>query len=292
MQQSGQSPDRLKDIEAELKRLRAKASEVDDKDIKSALQLKIDALETERVSAGAPSAAEPEPEVLPSPPTPEQQADADKLVAQARVEKMRGNGERASELLRQAVSVAPGSSTVVELLADELVGQRKYREALDKYDLARRLDPKNAGADKKHADLVFQTRAHAASANLMIAEQASLATSSKIATMFACLLPGSGQLVMQRYALGAFYMVTWILMIVWLGVMKSDFAGVLILIGLHVRGAKADFSPVVFIPISVAALIHIAGIVGTKSGSSREAAFMAHMTKADRPTPPVNLPFE
>jgi len=100
------------DIKAEIQRLKAKQSAVDDEDIRLALQGRIDALETQLKSA-AKQEEQPESPELPKA-TPDQLTKADQLIRQARVEKMRNNSARALALMKEAAEVAPSAPAVLE----------------------------------------------------------------------------------------------------------------------------------------------------------------------------------
>ncbi|MHB8635089.1 MAG: hypothetical protein ACYC96_01295 [Fimbriimonadaceae bacterium] len=274
-------------IELELKRLRAKHDAVGDADLQSALALSIEGLKARLKQLEVYIASEPE--VLPEPPTPEQKEAADKLVQQARVEKMRGNARGVADLLAEASQVAPGSAEVLELLADEFAEQRKFEEAIATYDKARKLDPKNVNVDRKHANLVFHAKAVGASAAMSIAEHEALATDGNKASLFSVVLPGAGQFVLGKYGNGSFYFGLWASMIIWLLLKKADVLGLLSAIGIHAKGANAQFNVVIAVPIAVAAITHVASVLNCRSAGRHG---MRPKVKIDRPAPPVNLPFE
>src|SRR5579859_7843041 len=122
------------DIKAEIQRLKAKQSAVDDEDIRLALQGRIDALETQLKSA-AKQEEQPESPELPKA-TPDQLTKADQLIRQARVEKMRNNSARALALMKEAAEVAPSAPAVLEAYGDDLAERRQFKEAMATYKLA------------------------------------------------------------------------------------------------------------------------------------------------------------
>src|SRR5271170_927473 len=91
------------DAAAEIERLRAKQSTIDDEDIRLAIQARIDTLESELKHTKKAQAEEPEEDPAPKA-TPEQMTQADNLIRQAKVEKMRGNAARASTLMKEAAA--------------------------------------------------------------------------------------------------------------------------------------------------------------------------------------------
>ncbi|HLK14027.1 MAG TPA: tetratricopeptide repeat protein [Fimbriimonadaceae bacterium] len=285
-------------LEADLKRLQVKHDAVTDNDLKSALALSIQGLK-ERLSKLKVEEAQAPPEPLAAPPTLEEKEQADRLIQQARVEKMRGNAKGVSDLLAEASRIAPGSAEVLELLGDELADQRKFDEAIATYDKARKLDPKNVNVDKKHANLVFQSKAVGASAVMSIAEMEAMAASNKWA-QFLSVIPGLGQIALTRYAKGATIFGIWFTMILWLFFRHRDLEGLLHSIaaqlGWHPHGADNQFSMGILVPILVALVTH-AYAVFDYGATARQTMFFGGSVgggkhKIDRPAPPVNLPFE
>ncbi len=286
-------------LESDIKRLKVKQSAVGDRDMEEALGLQIQAVQKQL--ANLQPIAEPEPEVELVPPTPDQQEEADRLVQRAQLEKRRGNAALASDLLAEASRIAPTSATVLELLGDELSDQRKHQEAIAVYDKARKLDPKNLSVDKKHANLVFQSKAAPAGAVLSIGEYDAMIGNRKWA-VWLNLLPGLGQIVLTQYVKGAIYMGLWLLMLLWILVRMPDCLGLIVNAGtflnlsLHFKSANLQYSPTIFIPIIAAALVHMAALLAFKSSSTDVGPMMVSATpkgKPDRPIlPAVNLPFE
>lgn len=282
------------ELETELKRLKVKHDAVGDADLRMALSVRIDDLKARLATLSEDEAVAPAVE-LPPPPSDTERESADKLVQQARVEKMRGNAVGVANLLREASRIAPGSVEVLELLGDELASQGKHDDAIATYDRARKLDPKNVNVDRKHAELVFRSRAAGASALMAMADQQALASGASAANWFALFLPGVGHMVLGIYAKGAIIFGTWAIALIWLFVAHKDLQGLLhqvgVTIGLKPQGGAGDYSLTIVIPILAGAIAHATSILTCK-GDAREAAFLAGSGKVSHPKPPVDLPFD
>ena len=144
----------LDQLRAELLRLKIKRSETEDLDIRKALEERITMLATQIATLKA--AAPPEEIEIPiEPATPEQIAQADQLIREARVQKMRKNLQASTDLLKKASEIAPGAPAVLEALGDDLMERRRLNEAANAYKQAVRFDPTNVGLERKHAMAVM-----------------------------------------------------------------------------------------------------------------------------------------
>jgi tetratricopeptide (TPR) repeat protein len=235
---------------------------------------------------------EPTEEETVPPPTPEQMVEADRLVQLARVEKMRGNAARSTELLQQATAVAPGAPSVLEMLGDDFKERKRFKEARDAYGKAVKLDPKNVGLETKFAEMVLRGGSTVSVEEMLRMnlsdspfinpdDQVASASTATFLNLFA---PGLGQLVMGRTALGAGILLTWLVCVGFLVFFRSDL-GVLFQ---TVAGRSSKTPTNVVLPLVIAAMVHLGAILNTaslvKSGGRRP--------KAEHPVPPVNLPFE
>jgi len=300
------SPDKdVKRLREELARLRLKLSQSTDKDIKAVLAMRIAQIEEELPNGGAPTPEEiaerelQEPaaaeiaEVLETvaPPTPDQAREAEKLVAQARVEKMRNNAVQATALLQKAAEIAPGSATVLEALGDNLIERRQIKAALQAYQKAFRLTPKNVGLEEKLANAALSLSATGSLEDQMrrgfsdspFLTQNDIVARGPYAAVLTAVFPGAGHLALGKTAQGIFTMIAWSACLVWVLIKHSDveslaksFAG---------RGSATN-SGVLF-PLAVMVLIYIGSLASLKT--SNQVTTKRHV---NRPEPPVNLPFE
>ena len=148
-------PKEVGDPKAEIARLRAKLATIQDRDIRAAIQERVDALAAQVVEPEPTPEVEKETVAPPPPPTPRQAEEAERLVRHAMLEKQRGNKAAVTKLLEEAVAVAPGAPATLEALGDDFAERRRTKEALECYKRAIALDPNNVGLDRKHAMLVF-----------------------------------------------------------------------------------------------------------------------------------------
>ena len=142
----------------------------------------------------------------PVPPSPEQMAKAEQLIIQARVKRFGGSVRGATDLLKQAAEIAPGSPTVLEALGDDLVERRQLVQARDVYRQASKLDPKNVGLERKFATTV-STVAMAGSIDDQLrrnlsdspfANDSEATASLTAATFLSAFFPGLGHAVLGR----------------------------------------------------------------------------------------------
>jgi len=279
-------------IQQEIKRLEAKLFAADDPDIAGALEVKLASLRAELPVIETPNA---EADAPPAPPTESEAAEAERLTVLARLEKGRGNRQAATDLLKQAAAIAPGSATVVEALADDLMDRKRYKDAKEAYARAHALEPKNVGIERKLANAALasatgmsvEDQLRMGGDGPLLSPEESLA-SAKIATLLSFFLPGSGQIVMGRNVTGISIMAGWVLMIVWIVVLREELRGLMGMMGLSGPGGpNRPNSLTVMVPIAIAAMLHLTSIFlaasAAKAGSSR---------RVDRPIPPVDKPFE
>ena len=272
------------DPKAEVARLKAKIATIQDRDIRAAIEERIDALSSTIVEPEAPEASAEPDAPPPSPPTPEQSEQAEKLVRHAMLEKQRGNKARVTTLLQEAVSVAPGAPATLEALGDELAEQRRATEALDLYKRAMALDPKNVGLEKKHAMLVFSVGAAGSiddqlRANLsdsFLPTSSDHATSLRVARFVSYFMPGLGHILLGRPGMGFGLLGGWIGCLAWVAVARN------------LGGKSSGLGLSVYVPALIAFVILVTAL--TTLGSQRAAA--RPKGGPPRPKPPVDLPFD
>ena len=278
------------DPKAEIARLRAKLATIQDRDIRAAIQERVDALAAQVVEPDAPLLTGGEggqidlPEETPPPPTPEQAERAERLVRQAMLEKQRGNKAAVTKLLQEAAEVAPGAPTTLEALGDDLASRSRAKEAMDCYKRAMALDPKNVGLEKKHANLVFnvgtagsiedQLRANLSESIFLT--QGDGVASYGVAKLLSYPFPGLGHVLLGRPAFGFSLLGAWVGCFVWMGVAHAA------------QGPNARVGSEVYVPAFLALVVLIVGVATL--GGGRAAARSKAAPK--RPKPPVDLPFD
>lgn len=236
----------------------------------------------ERVPPTSDPAQDDEAAWEPPPSTPEQIAEAENLLRLAKVAAMRGSRDEAADLLKRAEQAAPGASAVLEALGDEAAAQRKPAEARRLYDRARRADPANTSADRKHAELVFRT--HAASQAFSPSGMAESAASAKSAALLSFFVPGLGQIVQGQYAKGAFFLVgvfgLWTIAIAF--GLRETLSKIL-----NVADQSGDINVVTVFCVLGAVILWF---VNFADASAR--AKLAGKRTIERPRPPEDLPYE
>lgn len=288
-------PQNRDDPKAEIARLRAKLATIQDRDIRAAIQERVDALASQVVEEPSPlppGGKGPEgkglelPPTPPSPPTPAQSEQAERLVRQAMLEKQRGNKVAVTKLLEEAVAIAPGAPTTLEALGDDFAARSRAKEAMDCYKRAIALDPKNVGLERKHAMLVFnvgmagsiddQMRANLSDSPFL--NQGDHVASFGAAKFVSYLMPGLGHLLLGRPGMGLGLLGGWIACLVWAGVALLHGGG-----GGHLRISGALLPPIaIWIVLTFVAV----GSLGGDRAAARTKAKPSH------PRPPVDLPFD
>ena len=279
----------VESLTEEISRLKEKCEAVSDPEIREAINWKIASLESKLGKLEAEPATEQEPESEVIPPTPAQLVEADNLIRQARVEKMRGNKARSIELLKNAVTAAPTAPSVLEALGDDFVERRQLREARETYAKALKLDPKNVGLETKYANVVLGT-----SMSMSVEEQLRLGMSDSLfltsqdhvasasaATLLSVMLPGLGHLVLGRTATGLAILVSWVACGFWLLFLEKDVKT----LAQSVMHGGGTFNPVVFVPIIIMAILFVGTI------NSLRVPKAGARGRSNRPVPPVDLPY-
>ncbi len=222
----------------------------------------------------------------PEPPTPEQAVAAEKLVQQARVEKMRGNKNETRRLLEEAARVAPGSPSVLELLGDDHAERKQLGKAVAYYRRAAKLDPKNVNVERKLAlaALGVSDMSSGPSVSLggSIDDSAIPMASRNAAMLLSLFLPGLGHIVLGQKTKGWAILAFWCLLLAWTILMGGDVAK----LGSMIVGGRSQPNMLVAVPLLLMVITYfvtLADFRGPKETARRPV---------ERPHPPVNLPFE
>lgn len=225
--------------------------------------------------------ADPEPESVEL--TPERLAEAEKLLQRYRLEYSRGNQGIATKLLEEANTIAPGSSMVLEVMGDDAAARKRTKEAIDFYLAAKKADPKNISADKKHADLVFNSQARMSTS---VASEFESLASAKTATIFSVILPGLGHAVTGQVAAGIGYMVVYVGFLVWTLVTPDGIRGLIAMIS---NRSQPPFNAMVLVPMVGA---FVTWLISLTTIGAKTKTMAARINRPDAPKPPVDLPFE
>jgi len=303
MQENEPQPkDEFRKLREELVRLRLKHDESTDKDIRAVLQLRIaqileeipPELAAKPLTPKQEEAAKIEIEIEESPtdpPTPAQLAEADKLVIQARVEKMRGNAAKSTEFLKQAAAAAPGSKAVLEALGDNLVERKQFKAAMNAYQKAFRLDPKNVGVEEKLANVALtmgslgslddQMRRNLSDSPFLT--EADAYARLPAAVFLSALVPGVGHLVLGKTSQGLTILAGWVISLIWFLSHWFDFVKLISL----TSGGREKPNMLVLMPLLLMVGIYIGTLNSLKGRKD-----VVRKVPAVHPKPPVDLPFD
>jgi TM2 domain-containing membrane protein YozV len=269
----------------EIKRLQVELYGTDDALVQAAIEGRLAQLGARPNPIPEPS--EPEEE-LPSPPSTAAMQQAERLIREARVEKMRGSAQKALELVKSAAEIAPGSAIVQEALGDDLAERSRLGEARRAYRLAVRLDPSNVGVERKYAAIVAKAsgigsiddQLRAALSDSLLPDASDSLASGPVAVLFSAIVPGLGQLVTGKKGLGIGLLSVWMICVVWLSVMHDDVPR------LFINGGEGA-NRLVIAP-AVIMMITWLTAVGTMTTGVRSRA----RKSIDRPLPPVDMKFD
>ena len=296
----------VEELQAKLATLQSKLAASKEPVVRDALESKIREITTElgpemaaqaAEAAQAPAKKKKELEDLPLPekPTPEAQLMADDFVRRARVAKMRGQLQEATDLIQQASRVAPGSVTVLEILGDEMVERKLYGDARRAYLTAHRLDPRNVAVERKYATMVLR-----ASGGGMTIESAlaigldspfmnadDTMANAKVAIILSLIVPGVGQLVLGQTQKGLTLLGSYVVGLILLILLHTDFENTMKALRGVAHTGSAGFS---LIPLVGMLVITIISVQGCAAKAKKDP--LTGIKHVDRPVPPVNLPFE
>ncbi|MCH7945380.1 MAG: hypothetical protein IIC73_05115 [Armatimonadetes bacterium] len=213
---------------------------------------------------------------LPEKPSEQDLEEAERLLQQASLAKIRGHGSVAERLTDEAAEKAPGSAAVQAALGDLLWGRKQYKKARDKYHTAHLLEPDNSGYETKWAESLLGSAGDPESRGKSRAE---VYASAKTGAVLSFIVPGLGQIVMGEVGTGITMMVIWAGGWTWALLVPAGLSGLPHAFGLN---AKVDtFNAMVLIPI---AIVTVTWLWSLTSAGSRAKSFQPK--DIERPEPP------
>jgi hypothetical protein len=232
-----------------------------------------------------PTSEEPDKEGLPEPATPEQVEEAEGLLKQAQLAKIRGQGSVAERLLKEAAERAPGSAAVQAALGDQLWERSQFSRARAAYKMAHMLEPKNVLYETKWAESLVGSSRDPSSLQGDLADSYA---SAKTATVLSVFVPGLGQIVTGKRTQGIVMLCIWIAG--WLYLVPNALSRLPSAVG--PQGARiGEFSPLTMFTIAVLAMTWIWSATSASSFAKGQAR-LGGAKKIDRPTPPGEGNFE
>ncbi|MBX3111742.1 MAG: hypothetical protein KF857_07005 [Fimbriimonadaceae bacterium] len=218
-----------------------------------------------------------------TPTSPQATEEAERLLRQANLARLRGDNPTADKLLQEAMTVAPGSAVVLEAVGDDYVHRKQWRKAYEAFEAAHRADPTSVSAERKFGEMVLKVKL---AVDPFAASPTDVGTmaSGKAAMLLSVFLPGVGQMVLGKYTKGGVMLGGWVLG--WLGFLAdpSGFKGLMTLLGMA-KGTTPG--PLALPALALAAGFHLWSMfdaVATSKG-------LTPREKIEHPTPPVDKPF-
>lgn len=228
-----------------------------------------------------PTAPEPEkkPEKkdreLPAKPSDSDLAEAERLLQEASLAKIRGTGTVAERLTDQAAEKAPGSPAVQAALGDILWERKQYSKARDRYHIAHLLEPENLVYEMKWAESLVGS---AGDPYRSVSGSESYA-SAKTGAILSFIIPGLGQIVMGKIGLGITMMTLWAGCWTWAFFVPNGLSGLPHAFGFN---AQVDtFNGIVLLPVALAVF---AWLWSLTSAASKAKKFQPR--SVERPIPP------
>lgn len=221
----------------------------------------------------SPASEEPE---LPDKPSAQELEEAERLLQEASLAKIRGHGPAAERLTQEAAEKAPGSPAVQAALGDLLWGRKQYGKARERYHVAHLLEPENAGYETQWAESFVGSAGDPQGRGKSRAE---VYASAKTGAVLSFIIPGLGQIVMGEVGKGLTMMLIWTGGWTWALLMPNGLSGLPHAFGLN---AKVDsFNAMVLVPLAIAVVVWLWSLT---SASSR--AKSVQPKNIERPEPP------
>lgn len=254
--------------------------------LREALASKADVGESAGPALGSQGDEEPEtvPEPEPEPPDAATLEKLDKLLQRYRLEKTRGNKEIAAQFLKEAQDLGGQTSVVLEVLGDDALERRQMKEALEFYEKAVNALPKSISVERKHADLVFRTKAK--SAGLMMASEFENVASARSSTILSIIVPGLGHIVTGEMYQGLAYFGVYIGAFIWALLTPGGIQGLVAMVS---NRTEPPLNAIVFVPLFIMAITWLASMIAM---STRSKMVGRRLDKIERPKPPDDKPFE
>ncbi|QYK53806.1 MAG: hypothetical protein KF824_02675 [Fimbriimonadaceae bacterium] len=213
------------------------------------------------------------------PDPPEKVAEAEGLLRQANLAKVRKQGAVADRLLKEAAEIAPNSAAVLEAIGDDFQARNQYRRAKEMYGKAHKIDPTNPVIENKYAEMVLRVDLHVDP--LTFEANSSSYASGKSAAILSFIVPGMGQIVLEKYVLGGTMFAMWIGGLIGFYLTPGGVAAVRNLFGTPAQGAASEGNPLGFAFLAVTVFAWLWSVSNINGSTKRMAP-----RKIDRPTPP------
>lgn len=190
---------------------------------------------------------------------------------------------------KRALELAPNTPSVLEAVADDLRERKFFKPAQMLYKRAVEIDPSNARIESKLGECALQVMSTSDPMAMLSGMDGdpNMVVNANAAVILSVLLPGLGQMVSGRVALGIGFMVVWVSSWVWAIAIPNGISGLLSGMGLTLTQGGAPFNSTVLFPLGIAAFTHLVAIFEAAGRAKR------HVPKrVEKPIPPSDLPYE
>ncbi len=207
---------------------------------------------------------------------------AEALLREANLCRVRGDANRARDLLDEAEKLAPESSAVFEARGDYFAEQGMFRKATECFAMAMELNPNQVGLEKKHAESVYAQHTGEWAVEQALSGGGQYITANG-ASLFSLFVPGLGQFLLGHVGRG----VTLFLIVALSWVIALLIPNGLSEIGQLFGKGGSNFNALVLLPLFLAVAAHIGAIADAGALAKRNK-----FEKVDRPAPLVDKDFE
>lgn len=200
---------------------------------------------------------------------------AERMLREANLARVRGNATVADRLLKEAAELAPNTPSVLAALGDDMVARGQFRRAKEFFGRAHKLDPSNAVIENKFGEMVLKVDLHIDP----FAHNQEFDSFARpgILMFLSAILPGTGQMIVERYVKGGIMLAIFAACMGGIAMLPGGFK----LIGTLFTG-KGEYDPM------AAILLGVSGIDAMWSVFDLASLKKAHEKKIARPTPPVD----
>jgi len=207
---------------------------------------------------------------------PEKVAEAENLLRQANLAKVRNQGAVADRLLKEAAEIAPNSAPVLEAIGDDFAARNQFRRAKEMYAKAHKIEPNNPVIENKYAETVLRVDLHIDP--LSFEANTTTFASGKSAAILSFIVPGMGQIVLEKYVIGG------IMFTMWLGGLIGFYTlpgGIKGLLNSLFSPSGGEIVPITFLFLAMVVFSWLWSVSSISAATKKMAP-----RKIDRPLPP------
>lgn len=222
------------------------------------------------------------PEVKPT--SPDLDVKVEEIVRRAQLEKIRGNEDRYRQILSEALEFVERSSLAQEVAGDLLVMDKDTKAARDAYQLAMKMDPTNASAERKYGEIILRLAGiHDAAALDRQMSELELMASGKKALLLSTFCPGLGQIVSHQYKKGGLILGAWLIGFFMILLSPGGLTAIFVTLG--VARGSTEAAALSWVGVAICVVAHAVSIT-----DANVLAKNTEIKEIKMPEPPVDLP--